>query len=60
VLGWGAGLVALVLAATWQAPVDLRASVALVVGCGIAAAVLGVAAAVELRRWDRTRGVRRG
>lgn len=53
VLGWGGGLAGLVLAATWQAPVALRASVALVVGCAVAAVVLGGAAAREMQRWDR-------
>ena len=60
VLGWGAGLVGLVLAAAWRAPVDLRAAVALVVGCAVAALVLGGAAAAELRRWDATSGRRHG
>ncbi len=53
VVGWGAGLVALVLATTVGSAVDLRAATALVVGSAVALALLAVCAVTRARQWRR-------
>lgn len=51
VLGWAAGLAALVAACAWRAPIDERAATALVVGCVVALVALGSAAMMRVRGW---------
>lgn len=55
VLGWAAGVVALVAASFWRASIDERGAAALVVGAVVALAVLGGVALSRVRSWARQR-----
>lgn len=55
VLGWAAGVVALIAASFWRASIDERGAAALVVGAVVALAVLGGVALSRVRSWARQR-----
>lgn len=55
VVGWAAGVAALVAASFWRAPIDERGAAALVVGAVVAFAALGAVALARIRGWDRGR-----
>lgn len=52
VVGWGAGLVALVVTCAWPAPIDIRAATALLVGCVVALVAVAGYAWHGTRRWS--------
>ncbi len=51
VLGWATGVVALVAASFWHAPIDERGAAALVVGAAVALVVLGGVALMRVHGW---------
>lgn len=55
VLGWAAGVVALIAASFWRASIDERGAAALVVGAVVALAVLGGVALSRVHGWARRR-----